>query len=120
MKPLARSLALACAVGMSLIVCAPVVRAVENPSFGVTPYPETVDNAERTSFAIPLETGATYLDAVRVYNRTDQPLNLAIYAADADIASDNQVTVHLHSDTPKGVGSWIELSKSSVALQARG
>jgi hypothetical protein len=98
----------------------PFASAIENETFGVTPFPERSGSVDRRSFSIPLETGATFEDAVRVYNRTDQTINLALYATDAQTASDDTITVGQREDKPEGVGGWIDLSRRSVELEARG
>src|SRR5205809_6262291 len=67
--------------------------ASENETFGLTPYPERVNNVVRRTFAIPLDNGAVFEDAVRVYNRTNQPIDLLIYASDARAANDGSITV---------------------------
>jgi hypothetical protein len=99
---------------------APAASAVENESFGLTPQPERVDGTDRSSFSIPLEQGATFEDSIRVYNRTDQPIELAVYAADAQADVDTAVSVGLRESQPKGVGAWIDLSENQLTLPGRG
>lgn len=93
---------------------------VENESFGIVPLPEQVDGLDRSTFAIPLEEGATFEDAVRVYNRTDQPIELLLYAADARAGVDGSISVDLRGSTPEGVGAWIELAERELNLPPRG
>ena len=99
---------------------APTTNAVENESFGLTPQPESVDGTDRSSFSIPLEQGATFEDSIRVYNRTDQPIVLAVYAADAQADVDTTVSVGLRESQPNGVGAWIDLSENELTLPGRG
>jgi len=98
----------------------PTVNAVENESFGLTPQPERVDGTDRSSFSVPLEQGATFEDSIRVYNRTDQPIELAVYAADAQADVDTAVSVGLRESQPEGVGAWIDLSENELTLPGRG
>lgn len=99
---------------------APFAAAVENESFGLTPQPESVDGTDRSGFSIPLEPGAVFEDAVRVYNRTDQPLELAAYASDAEAGPDGPISVGFRGTEPEGVGAWIDLSRDEVTLPPRG
>ena len=77
-----------------LWVCFPsAVGATENQTFGISPFPERVNNVVRRTFAIPLDRGSVFEDAVRVYNRTDQPIELIVYSADARAAGDDSPAV---------------------------
>lgn len=95
-------------------------RAVDNETFGIVPHPHNIEDRERLSFGIPLETGAVFEDAVRVYNRTDQPLTLAVYAADAEAGADGTISVGFRGSRPKGVGAWVKLSRDTINLPGRG
>lgn len=97
----------------------PAATAFENEAFGITPFPERTNGSDRSSFSIPLETGATFEDAVRVYNLTDEPLALALYATDAQAALDDTISVGLREEHPEGVGSWIDLPLKRIELGAR-
>ena len=114
-----------CVAAMALVAAcslagAPAAGALENESFGVTPFPERASGSDRQSFSIPLETGATFEDAVRIYNLTDEIVNLAIYATDAKKAlDDTTVTVGVREEEAAGVGTWIDLSRKSVELEPR-
>ncbi len=94
--------------------------AAENESFGIQPQPQTVNGVTRSSFEIPLETGATFQDAVRVFNKTDQPLDLSLYAADATGRGPANLAVGFRDQHPTGVGSWISISRSKVTLAPHG
>jgi hypothetical protein len=114
-----------CVAALALVAClaiagAPATSALENESFGITPFPERANGSDRQSFSIPLETGATFEDAVRIYNLTDEILNLAVYSTDAKKAlDDTTVTVGVREEEAEGVGAWIDLSRKSVELEAR-
>lgn len=95
-------------------------RAVDNESFGMVPHPHNIEGRERRTFGIPLETGAVFEDAVRVYNRTDQPMNLYVYAADAEAGVDGTISVGFRGSRPKGVGAWVKLSRDTINLPGRG
>lgn len=107
-------------VAVSLGAVAGAATAAENESFGIAPFPEQVNGLDRLTFGIPLEPGATFEDAVRVYNRTDQPIDLAIYPADASAGVvDGPISVRSRGSRPEGVGAWIELTRDEVSLPAR-
>lgn len=92
----------------------------ENETFGMAPFPERADGLDRNTFQIPLEPGSTFEDAVRVYNRTDENLNLEMYATDAEFGLDGSSRVGSRRSEPKGVGAWISLSEDNVTLPPRG
>ena len=97
----------------------PSASARENESFGLTPFPEAKDGTVRLGFDIPLETGATFEDSVKIYNRTNQSLPLAVYPADAEATEDDTITAGLRTNDPKGVGTWIDLARDDVELGPR-
>jgi hypothetical protein len=120
MRSVARAVAALVLVASFSVVWAPAATSLENESFGVTPFPERSNGSDRQSFSIPLETGATFEDAVRIYNLTDEVLNLAVYATDAKKAlDDTTVTVGVREEEAEGVGKWVDLSRKSVELEAR-
>jgi hypothetical protein len=112
----------AASLGTVLIVwaCLPLpAQATENEAFGIAPYPDHVGGIVRRTFAIPLDQGAVFSDAVRVYNRTDQPMELEVYPSDARAAVDGTISVGFRGSRLSGVGSWIKLKRSSVNLAPR-
>jgi len=94
--------------------------AVENETFGLVPHPERVGGSPRRTFSVPLESGAVFEDAIRVYNRTDQQLKLLVYAADAEAGLDGTISVGFRGSDPKGVGAWIDLSGEEMTLPPGG
>jgi hypothetical protein len=119
MRIVLRRAALTAAIVAFAFSWTPFASGIENESFGLTPFPERVNDMDRRSFSIPLETGATFEDAVRIYNRTDEPVTLAVYATDAETALDDTIKVGLREENATGVGSWIDLALPSVKLEAR-
>ncbi|MEX2537829.1 MAG: hypothetical protein WD646_04170 [Actinomycetota bacterium] len=113
-------LAALCVLSLSTVVWgAPGAHAVENEIFGITPQPERVNNDDRNGFSIPLDSGATFEDSIRIYNRTDQRLEVEIYAVDASPGADTQVTVDPRDAEPQGVGAWIDLPEDELTLAGR-
>jgi hypothetical protein len=120
MNVVLRRSAVLLAIAASLIVWAGPSHAEQNESFGIAPQPEVVSGVHRTSFEIPLETGATYQDSVKVFNLTDQPLDLQLYAADANRSGSSSISVGFPDQHPTGVGSWISLGVTKVSLAPHG
>jgi hypothetical protein len=114
-----RRAALLLVTGVLFFAWLPHTVALENESFGLTPHPERRDGTDRRTFSIPLEPGATFEDAVRIYNRSDQTLNLVVYAADAEAAQDGTITVGFKTSRPHGVGAWIDLAREDIELAPR-
>lgn len=105
---------------ITLLIAGPPAAAVENETFGMVPHPHNIENRERRTFAIPLEPGAVFEDAVRVYNRSDQALDLIAYAADAEAGVDGTISVGFRGSKPEGVGAWLDLSREEISLPPRG
>ena len=119
MRSVVRSVFALVFVSLLALAWTPAAIAFENEAFGITPFPEQTNGSDRASFSIPLETGATFEDAVRIYNLTDEPLRLAVYATDAQAALDDTISVGLREEHPEGVGKWIDLSLKSLELEPR-
>lgn len=107
-------------VAACVLLTAPPVLGIENETFGLVPQPQNVDNTERRTFSIPLEAGAVFEDQVRIYNRTDQALDLIVYPADAETGVDGTISVGFRGSRPKGVGAWIALDRDALSLPPRG
>lgn len=124
MRGLVKIRSLLCLAGvvavLSTFVVASPATAIENETFGLTPYPQRVDGTERRTFAVPLEPGAMFEDSIRVYNRTDQPLDLILYAGDAESGLDGTISVGFRGSRPNGVGAWIDLERDSLKLPPHG
>lgn len=106
-------------IAVTVLVSALPVSAAENETFGIAPHPTAVEGVERRTFEVPLETGTTFRDRLRVYNRTNQEVTLLLYAVDARTTDDDQISIGFRDSNPEGVGSWIDLSRSSVTLGVR-
>ena len=107
-------------IGLVLWSFAAPALAVENETFGLSPFPERINNVVRRTFAVPLDRGSRFEDAVRVYNRTDQQIELLVYPADARAALDGTISVGLRGSAPTGVGSWIHLDRRTLTLAPHG
>ena len=120
MSLIRRAAASLAVLGFALVGLSGVAHARENDTFGIEPYPRNIDGIDRGSFAIPLETGETFEDGVRIYNRSDQRLDLVIYAADAEgTLDDTDISAGFRNEEPKGVGSWIDLNRDTIELGSR-
>ena len=120
MSVVLRRTAIVAAVVASLCMWSIPSHAVENESFGIIAQPEVVNGVHRASFEIPLEIAATYQDAVKVFNKTDQPIDLSLYPADAQGRGPSNVTIGFSDQHPTGIGSWITLSLDKVSLPPHG
>ncbi len=107
-------------LGLLLVLATPPAQAGENETFGVVPHPTRVDAAERRTFEIPLEVGTTFEDAVRIYNRTDRVVRLAVYSAEAVVGDDDVISIGFRGARPAGLASWITIERETVELLPRG
>jgi hypothetical protein len=110
---------LAAAIAAALALGVAVAQAAENETFGLRPHPATVDGVARSTFEVPLEPGATFRDRVRVYNRTNQAIELVLYAVDAQTTRGGEINIGVRNTKPTGVGSWIKLSRTSLQLGSK-
>lgn len=120
MSVVLRRVAVVAAIIASVCVWSGPSHAAENESFGITAQPEKVNGVDRTSFEIPLEKGAMYQDTVRVFNKTDQPIDLTLYATDAQGRGPSNITAGYSNQHPTGVGAWISLSTKKISLAPHG
>lgn len=93
--------------------------AIETDRFVLQPHPLEVRGEARRSFAIDPEATGTLTDAFRVHNRSEEPLRLRVYATDAFEEQDGSVTVAPYEHEPRGVGTWIDVERSSITLFAK-
>lgn len=88
-------------------------------TFGIRPAGEGGD--PRSGFLFRLEPGAEVSDAVSVFNYSESPLTLKLYAADAVTNSSGDVTL-LPRDATSAIASWIGFSgpeASAMVVPAR-
>ncbi|MBW3578982.1 MAG: DUF916 domain-containing protein [Actinobacteria bacterium] len=106
---------LVAAVG--LVISAPPADAGETDTFRLQPYPLEVGGDVRRAFQLSVEPGATVTDAVELTNLTDQPRRFRLYPADASTDPQTGATaVTAAGASLKGVGSWIDVERSDVAV----
>ena len=87
--------------------------AIETASFGLTPARSAT---ARTSLHERVRPGATATDAVRVFNKTAQPLTLALSVSGASLGDDGQVRL----GGTGGAARWVHLGTSTVTLPPNG
>lgn len=92
--------------------------AGENDVFGVTPHPPRVDGEARRSLAVPAEGGA-FRDAVRVYNRTDDPIVVTLYPASVEPQPDGVLAVGFRGQDGNGPIAEMTLDEAEVELEPR-
>lgn len=95
--------------------------AGENAVFGAEPYPASHDGAGRRSIDIPVSTARGSLrDAIRVYNRTARPIDLALYPAAASVGDDGVVGVGFRGARRSGLAASIALERERVRVAPNG
>ncbi len=99
------------AVGAALWSAAPA-QAIETSTFGVEPSPKTTSKGARTSYRIALEPNGASDDALRVWNKTDQPLTLKLSAISASVDAAGKVAL----GGSAGTASWFSFEPEQVEL----
>lgn len=94
--------------------------AGENAVFGAEPYP-SYDGAGRRSIDLPMSSARGSLrDAIRVYNRTGRPIDLALYPAAASVGEDGVVGVEFRGARRSGLAASITLQRDRVRVGPKG
>jgi hypothetical protein len=99
------------AVGAALWSAAPA-QAIETSTFGAEPSPKTTSKGARTSYRIALEPNGASDDALRVWNKTDQPLTLKLSAISASVDAAGKVAL----GGSAGTASWFSFEPEQVEL----
>jgi hypothetical protein len=101
-------------------VFAPIsVSALEYGGIGGKPANPNPNNPRTKSiFIFTLAANQVSEDELLVINNTAVEKTLLIYATDSQRGSDGSFACEQYSDTKDNVGSWIELDKEEVILQA--
>lgn len=92
------------------------VRADDQPQFGIRPANPSADAATSGYFTLKAQAGETLKDAVVVANSGNVPIKVALYPVDATSGQGGGATYMSDTDPRKGVGAWITLEASTVAL----
>ena len=88
-------------------------------TFRLMPDPDVTISSNRAYFVYESAAGSAMSDAVVVRNAGNEPIELALYAADAKTASNGGVAIGTKlGDTPQAAGTWIQLSETQISLQA--
>jgi len=116
----------ALAAGLALLLLAPTAAHGDTGdsddttiSWGTAPTDNEVGEG-RPRFSYTAEPGGTLRDSIDVINRSDRPLKLGIYAADAFTTESGGLDL-LTADQPSvDVGTWIALERTQVRVPAHG
>jgi hypothetical protein len=111
-------------LALILVLVAPLLwlpgpaHASSNGQWAVQPTPgDNAGPAPRTRFHLDGAPGDTITDSVRVQNFTDGEMTFVVHGADAfNTARDGAFGLRSLDDEQVGLGSWIELAASTVAI----
>lgn len=90
----------------------PAAHAIETASFGLAP----AGGQARTALHEDVRPGGRVDDAVRVWNKTDQPVTLAVSVQGASLGADGKVSL----GGTGGASPWVRVGMRSVTVQPRG
>lgn len=74
--------------------------------------------ADRTSFTYAMNPGSVIQDGLVVANHGDEPLDLAVYAADGFTTDAGQFDVLVAGEESVGIGSWLRTAPDHVVVAA--
>ena len=106
---------------ISLVFSPVAANAVEYSGVGGQPANPQADNPRSQSiFIYTLNPGDQKQDGVRIYNNTNTSRTIAVGAVDSALSSDGAFSCAQEVEAKKDVGSWINLSSSSVTIPSGG
>ncbi|MFJ6653425.1 DUF916 domain-containing protein [Microbacterium sp. NPDC091313] len=79
---------------------------------------DTAQGRDRPNFAYDLAPGGTAGDALLVINRSAQPIELGVYAADGFLTPDGSLDILAGGETSTELGSWIAVGTDRVTLDS--
>jgi len=115
----ARALGAVLAVGTLVVVAAPGAQAADNGLWSIFPTTAPGHLVARPYFEPLLAPGVSVRDSVTISNKTAQPLNVNVYAADAFNTVDGAFALRHSTDPKVGMGAWIHLPVANITIPAR-
>jgi hypothetical protein len=118
-----RSLLVLLAAVAALVGTGSAATAAADPAAGADDVTWTVRTAsndfgsDRTGFAYSVEPGSSVDDALVVANHGDEPLDLAVYAADGYTTESGQLDLLTPDLESTGVGAWLTTGTGSVTVE---
>ncbi len=96
-----------------------LIQAVEYGGIGGKPaYPDEMNPRTKSIFIFQLAPGEEAKNSVQVINNTNEQKTLIVYAADSVKSSDGSFACKQYVEEKVNVGSWIDVSKEEVVLEA--
>lgn len=77
---------------------------------------DTAQGRDRPNFAYEVAPGTSVSDALTVTNRSAEPIELDVYAADGFLTPDGSLDILASSEPSTELGSWISVASAPVAL----
>ncbi len=95
------------------------IQAIEYGGVGGKPAnPDPLNPRTKSIFIFTLNPGDMDSDEILVVNNTNEKKTLLVYATDSQKSSDGSFACEQLSDTKDNVGSWINIDKEEVTLEA--
>lgn len=89
--------------------------ATETNRFGAEPSPLFLGGSPRRTFDVALRPGARTTQALRVWNRSDEPMTLRVYGAGVR-RKGSRYEVGAYEARARGTGSWVAVDDTTVSL----
>jgi hypothetical protein len=105
-------------VGLGIFVTPGPADAADNGAWSVFPTSPPGQFFPRPYFEPLLRPGVPVHDSVTITNKTAQPLNFDLYAADAFNTIQGQFALRLRTDPKRDIGAWIQLPLHNLTLSA--
>lgn len=103
-------------VFVGLLANAPLVRAADEPQFGIRPATPNADPQTSNYFVIKALNGETIKDAILVANPGTVPVKVLLYPVDATSGQNGGAVYLSDADARKDVGAWIKLEATAIEV----
>jgi hypothetical protein len=108
-------------LAVAIVIVAPVSSYAQSGSIGGRPAnPDPSNTRTQSIFVKTIQPGVTIEDAVEVVNNTGVKKSVMVYATDSIVSSGGAFACAQAADKQKSVGQWIELSQSTIDIEANG
>ena len=108
------AIALLVALCATSLMSVPLVRAADDPQFGIRPAVPGTDPTTSNYFVLKAQGGETVKDAIVVANPGTVPVRVLLYPVDATSGQSGGAIYMTNSEPPKSVGAWIKLEATTI------
>lgn len=103
---------------IGILIVVTITSSLAEANSGGISFQLSPAQGEDAHFVYDLEPGTQIKDKLTISNHGDTPVTVNLYPADAATGAAGGVVVDTDNETPKLMGSWINLSKEQITVPA--